>query len=152
MGLISDEDSDSLSDGSLKLLVKLVDTDSVDEVSNIIVGGLASKDYSNVECNEDIIVSWASVYRELEENVLWSNQELNLGPWKADNKSSALLDVIELTMLGNDSITSFGPKIKISIKFENLHINVWHAGGSLWNKDDWCLSRSGIVTEPLKQN
>ena len=70
MGLISDEDSDSLSDGSLKLLIKLVDTDSIDEVSNIIVGGLASKDYSNVECNEDIIVSWASVYRELEENVL----------------------------------------------------------------------------------
>jgi hypothetical protein len=60
--------------------------------------------------------------------------------------------MIELTMLGNDSITSFGPKIKLSIKFENLHINVWHAGGSLWNEDDWCLPRSGIVTEPLKQN
>ena len=104
MGLVSDQDSYSFGDSSLQLLIELIDTDPVHKVSNVIVSGLASEDDCDVEGNKNVVISWASIHRELEEDVLRGDQELDLGPWKAEDKSTALLNMIELSMLGDDCV------------------------------------------------
>jgi len=81
MSLSSDQNSYSFSNGSLELLVKLVDTNSVNEVEDIILSFHALENNSDTKTNENIIVSWASSNLELVCDVLLGNKELNLGPW-----------------------------------------------------------------------
>jgi hypothetical protein len=105
----SDEDSYSLRDGRLKLLVELVHTDFVAEILYIFVLSLALHDNGDVQADKDIVVSGASSHRELVNNVLLCHQELNLGPWEAPNEPALILYMIKFTMLGYDGIRPFRP-------------------------------------------
>lgn len=107
MCFASDENSDSLSEGSLKLLVKLVDANSIYEVMNILIIWFTSENHSNIKSNEDIVISWACSDWEFIGDVLLGNKELDLGPWEAENETTFLLDVVEFTVLGDDCIGSF---------------------------------------------
>ena len=109
MCLSTDEYSDSLSQSSLKLLVQLIDTDSVNEVSDIIIVLFALENNCNVESDEDVIVSWASANWEFVDNVLLSYKELDLGPREAEDEATFLLNTIEFTMLCDYCISSFRP-------------------------------------------
>ena len=81
MGLTSDEHSHSFSDGSFELFVKLIDTNSVNEVKDIIFIWHASENNGDTETNENIVISWTCSNLELICNVLLSNKELDFGPW-----------------------------------------------------------------------
>ena len=109
MGLATDQNSDSLGEGGLELLVQLIDTDSVNEVSDVIIVFFALEDNSNVQGNEDIVVRWASANREFVDNVLLSYKELDLGPREAEDKAAIRLNTIELTMLRDNCVSSFRP-------------------------------------------
>ena len=107
MSLASNKDSHSLGQGSLQLLVELIDTDSVHEVADVIVVFFALEDHCDVESNKDVVVGWTGSYRELVDDILLCHQELNFGPRKAEHEASLFLDMIELAMLRNDSVCSF---------------------------------------------
>ena len=139
MGLASDEHSDPLGDGSLQLLIQLVDTDSVTEVEDTVVIWLASENYRDIQGNKDIVVSWASSNWEFVGDVLLGHKELDLGPGEANNKATLFLNGVKLAMLCNDCIGSF------------WNINIWSTTASLWNQNDWSFSSLGIVSEPLKR-
>lgn len=138
MGLSSNENSDSLGNGSLKLLIELVDTDSVDEVSNIFIVGFASENDSNIQGNKNVVIGWTSSDWEFVVDILLSDQELDLCPWKTNVKASNLFNTIKFTVLGNDGISTL------------RHINVWGAGRSLWDKNNWGLTFLSIISEPLQ--
>ena len=108
MGLASDKHSDSLGEGSFELLVKLVDTDSVHEVSDVIISVLAPEDNGDIQGNENVVISRASSHWELVDDILLGHQELNLSPWEAEYKPTLFLHVIELSVLCDDCVRSFG--------------------------------------------
>lgn len=109
MSLSSDQDSHSLGQSSLELFVQLVDADTVDEVMNALVVGLAPEDNSNVEGDEDVVVSWACAHWEFVSDVLLGDQELNFSPRQAEDEPTILLDVVEFSVLGYDSKCAFRP-------------------------------------------
>jgi len=80
MSFSSDQYSHSFSDGSFKLFIKLIDTNSVNEVKDILLFFHAFEDNGDTETNENIIISWASSNLEWIINVLLGYEELNLGP------------------------------------------------------------------------
>jgi hypothetical protein len=116
MSLSSDEHSNSLGQGGLELLIQLIDTDSVHEVTNGLLIILALEHDGDIHGDEDIIVGWAGSNRELVDDVLLSDQELDLGPWQAPDEATFLLDMVKLSVLGDNSIGSFGSVSKISIR------------------------------------
>jgi len=73
MGLPSDEHSDSLSDSSFQLFIQLVHTDSVAEIEDRIIVGLASKNNCNIKGDKNIVVGGSSSYREFVGNILLCN-------------------------------------------------------------------------------
>jgi len=81
MSLSSDQDTDSFGNGSLKLFIKLINTNSVAEIENILFTRFASENDSDTKTNKNIIISWASSYLKWVSDVLLSNQELDFGPW-----------------------------------------------------------------------
>ena len=81
MSLSSDQDTNSFSNGSLELFIKLINTNSVAEIENIFFTRFASENDSDTETNENIIISWASSDLKWVGDVLLSNQELDFGPW-----------------------------------------------------------------------
>jgi hypothetical protein len=109
MGLASDQDTNSFSDGGLKLFVQLVDRNSIAEVEDIILSSLASEDNSDINGHEDVVIGRTSSHWELVDNVLLSHQELDLGPWKAPYKSARALNMVKLAMLCNNSVCSLRP-------------------------------------------
>ena len=109
MRLSTDEYSDSLSQSSLKLLVQLIDTDSVNKISNIIIVLFALKNNCDVESDKNVIIGWASANREFVDNVLLGYKELDLGPREAEDEATFLLDAIEFTMLSDYCVSSFRP-------------------------------------------
>jgi hypothetical protein len=139
MSLSSDQNSHSFSDGSLELFVKLIDTNSVNEVEDIILSFHALENNSDTKTNENVIVSWASSNLELISDVLLGNKELNLGPWQAPDKTTVTLDLIKFTVFSDDGMSTF----------RNVH--VWFARTSLWNKNNWSLSSTGVVSKPLER-
>jgi len=137
MCFTSDKDSNSLSQSSFKLLIELVDTDSVHEVVDWLVIWFTSEYYCNIEGNKDIIICGAGSHRELVCHILLSNKELDPRPRKTEHKSSFFFDRLKLSMGGNNSVGSLG------------NIDVWGAWTSLRNQNDWGLTLISIVTEPL---
>jgi len=85
MGFASDENSDSLGDSGLQLLIQLVDTNSVTEVEDGVIIWFASENYSDVKSNKDVVVCWASSHWELVCDVLLGYKELDLGPGEANH-------------------------------------------------------------------
>jgi len=81
MSLSSDQDTDSFGNGSLELFIKLINTNSVAEIENILFTRFASENDSDTKTNKNIIISWASSYLKWVSDVLLSNQELDFGPW-----------------------------------------------------------------------
>lgn len=81
MGLASNQNSDSLSDGCFELFVKLVDTDSIYEVLDTCIVILASEYNGDTKSNKDVIIGWASSNLKLINNILLSDQELDLREW-----------------------------------------------------------------------
>ena len=110
MGLASNQNSDSFSDGCFELFVKLVDTDSVDEVFDTSVVFLASENNCDTKSNKDVVVGWASPNLKFINKVLLSNQELDLCPWSAHNEATFLLNMVKCTVFGNNGISSFRSK------------------------------------------
>ena len=92
---------------TFELLVELVDADAVDEVTNIVIIIFASENNSNIQCHKNIVVGWAGSHRELVDNILLCDKELYLGPWQAKYEAALLLNVIELSVLCNNCISSF---------------------------------------------
>jgi hypothetical protein len=72
MSFLSDQNSDTLSQGSLELLIKLVNTYSVAKIMNGIIIILASENYTNIESHKNIIEGRASSYRKFIGDVLLS--------------------------------------------------------------------------------
>ena len=107
MGLSSNQYSNSFSDSSLKLFVKLVDTDSVAEIENVLFSWFASENDGDTETNENVVVSWASSYLEGVSHVLLCNKELDFGPWEAEMQATLTMYAIEFTMFCDNSICSF---------------------------------------------
>ena len=91
------------------MLIQLIDTDSVNKVSDIIIVFFALENNCDVESDEDVIVSWASANWEFVDNVLLGYKELDLGPREAEDEAAFLLDAIEFTMLCDYCISSFWP-------------------------------------------
>lgn len=81
MGLSSNQNSYSLSNSSFKLLIQLINTDSVDEIEDTIFVRFTSKHNSNTKSDKNVIIGWASSYLEFIDEILLSNQKLDLGPW-----------------------------------------------------------------------
>lgn len=81
MGLSSNQNSYSLSNSSFKLLIQLINTDSVDEIEDTIFVWFTSKHNSNTKSDKNVIIGWASSYLEFIDEILLSNQKLDLGPW-----------------------------------------------------------------------
>lgn len=71
MCFTSNEHSDSLSESCFKLLVQLIDTDSIDEIMNRLIIFFASENHSNIKSYKDIIICWASSHWELVSDVLF---------------------------------------------------------------------------------
>lgn len=109
MRLSADQYSDSLGKSSLKLLVELINTDSVYEVSDIFVVFLAFENNSDIEGNENVVIGWASANRELVDDVLLGDEELDLGPREAGNQTALLSDMVELAMLSDYCVSSLRP-------------------------------------------
>lgn len=81
MGLSSNQNSYSLSNCSFKLLIQLINTDSVDEIKDTIFVRFTSKHNSNTKSDKNVIIGWASSHLEFIDDILLSNQKLDLGPW-----------------------------------------------------------------------
>jgi hypothetical protein len=110
MGLAPDQDSDTLSDSRLELLIELVDGDAIAEIKNTVIIFHAPEDHSDVQRNEDVVEGWTSSNRELIQQVLLGHQELDLGPRQARDESPLLVNGVKLPMFGNDRIGSLRPK------------------------------------------
>jgi hypothetical protein len=111
MGLTSDQNSNSFGKSSLKLLIQLVNTDLVNEVVDRCIIWFASEHNTDIEGNEYIVVCWSSSNWELVSNILLSYQELDLSPWKARDDAALFLNVIKLTVLGDNGVGSLWPII-----------------------------------------
>jgi hypothetical protein len=120
MGLSSDQNSNSFGKGSLKLLIQLVNTDLVNKVVDGSIIWLASEHNADIEGNEHIVVCWSSSNWELVSNILLSYQELDLGPWKAKDDATLSLNVIKLTVLGDNGVGSLWPIIT-NKEFGKIH-------------------------------
>jgi len=81
MGLSSNQNSYSLSNSSFELFIKLINTDSVDEIKDTVLVRFAPKHNSNPKSNKNVIIGWASSNLEFIDDILLSNQKLDLGPW-----------------------------------------------------------------------
>jgi hypothetical protein len=113
MRLATNEHSHSLGQCSLKLLIQLIDADSVNEVANIIIVLLALEDDGDVQGHEDVIVGWASANWELVDNVLLGHKELDLGPGEAEDEAAILLDTIKLAVFRYNRICPLRSVIEI---------------------------------------
>jgi hypothetical protein len=70
---------------------------------SVLVDG---KHYCNIQSNENIVVGWTGSDWETVHNILFCDKELNLSEWKAPVESTFILNVVELSMSCNDSISS----------------------------------------------
>lgn len=113
MSLTTNEDSYSLGKCSLKLLIQLIDTDSVNEVSNIIIILLAFENDGNVKSDEDVIIGRASANWEFVDDILLCHKELDLGPREAEYETSLLLNMVKFTVFRNNRVGSLRPSIQI---------------------------------------
>lgn len=85
MSLATDQNSYSFSNGGFKLLVQLVNADSVAEVENALFIWLAPECDSDVKLNKYVIVGWTCSHRETIYHILLCHQELNFGPRQTPN-------------------------------------------------------------------
>ena len=109
MRLASNQNSHSFCDSSFKLLIELIDTNSITEVENVLLFFFASEDYCDVEGNENIVIRRTGSHRESINNVLFRHQELDFCPWHAGpDKSTFLLNTVEFAVAGNNGIGAFG--------------------------------------------
>jgi hypothetical protein len=107
MSLASNQNSNSFGNGSLELLVKLVDTDSVHEIENILFTFHTFENNCDTKTDENVIVGWACSNLKFIDDVLFGDQKLDLCPWKTHRHTTFFLNSIESTVLGDNSISSF---------------------------------------------
>jgi hypothetical protein len=81
MSLSSDKNTNSFSNGSLELFIKLINTYSIAEIEDIILLWFTSENDSDTKTNENVIISWASSYLKRVSDVLLGYQKLDFGPW-----------------------------------------------------------------------
>ena len=81
------QNSDSLSDGSLDLLVELVNAYVVDESLDGVIIIHALEDCCYIDLDEDIVVGGARPHLQVEHYVLLGHQVLDLGLTKFEIKS-----------------------------------------------------------------
>ena len=117
MGLASDENSDSFGDCSLELFIKLVHTDSVAEIEDRIIVGLASKNNCNIKGDKNIVVGGSGSHWEFIGDILLCDQKLDFSPRQAKDHSSFLLDSREFTVLGDHGVGSLWPNQKIMSQY-----------------------------------
>lgn len=63
------------------MLVKLVDTDVIDEIFDGIIVILALKDSTDLDLDEDVVIGRARSHVQFKYYVLLRHQILNLSPW-----------------------------------------------------------------------
>lgn len=110
MSLASNKDSHSLSDGCLQLLIELVDANFVAEVLYCLMGSLLviwiavhAENHGDIDGHEDIVVRWAGSHWKSVHDVLLCNEELNFSKRSAPQEATFVLDMVELSMRGNNS-------------------------------------------------
>ena len=110
MSLCSNQNSDSFCDGSFQLLVQLVNTDSVYKVTDIVISRLATENNCDVQSDKNVVICWARIYWELKKNILGCNQKLDLCPWKAEYKPTALFNMVKPSVFCNYCVCSLMTK------------------------------------------
>jgi hypothetical protein len=79
VGLSTSENADSLGDGSLDLLVQLVNTDVINEGLNRFVVFLAFENRTDLDFDENVVIGGAGLHIHLEDYVLLGDKVLDLG-------------------------------------------------------------------------
>ena len=80
------------------MLVQLVHRDPVTKVEDGVIVFLAVEHNSDIKSDKYVIVGWTGSHRESVDEVLFSDQELDLSPGSTPDETSLFLDFTELSV------------------------------------------------------